>query len=61
MKILHQNGFTSEELMSYRPTIYLNTVNSAKAIVLAMRKINVDCINPLNKVRSFRLCTLTSG
>ncbi|KIM55445.1 hypothetical protein SCLCIDRAFT_1221134 [Scleroderma citrinum Foug A] len=49
MKIIHQNGFTNEELMGYRPTIYRNTVDSAQAIVLAMRKINVDCISPLNR------------
>ena len=58
MKIIHQNGFTNEELMSYRPTIYRNTVDSAQAIVLAMRKINVDCISPLNRVRFTCLCTL---
>lgn len=51
MKIIHQNGFTNEELMSFRPTIYRNTLDSAQAIVLAMRKINVDCVNPLNRVR----------
>ena len=60
MKIIHQNGFTSEELMSYRPTIYRNTVDSAQAIVLAMRKINVDCISAPNKVRLFCLCTHTT-
>ncbi|KAI6117778.1 guanine nucleotide binding protein, alpha subunit [Pisolithus thermaeus] len=49
MKIIHQNGFTNEELMTYRPTIYRNTLDSAQAIVLAMRKINVDCVNPLNR------------
>lgn len=58
MKIIHQNGFTNEELMGYRPTIYRNTVDSAQAIVLAMRKINVDCISPLNRVRLACLCTL---
>lgn len=60
MKIIHQNGFTSEELMSYRPTIYRNTVDSAQAIVLAMRKINVDCISASNKVRLSCLCTHTT-
>lgn len=49
MKIIHQNGFTNEELMTFRPTIYRNTLDSAQAIVLAMRKINVDCANPLNR------------
>ena len=55
MKIIHQDGFTREELMSYRLTIYRNLLESAKNILLAMRKINVDCINPSNRVRQPRL------
>ena len=51
MKIIHQNGFTDEELMTYRPTIYRNTLDSAQTIVLAMRKIGLDCIDPNNRVR----------
>ena len=50
MKIIHQNGFTDEELMTYRPTIYRNTLDSAQAIVLAMRKIGLDCVDPNNRV-----------
>ena len=34
MKIIHQNGFT----------------NSAQTIVLAMRKIGLDCVDPNNRV-----------
>ncbi|KAG6333934.1 hypothetical protein ID866_5156 [Astraeus odoratus] len=49
MKIIHQGGFTDDELMTFRPIIYRNTLDSAQAIVLAMRKINVDCTNPLNR------------
>lgn len=58
MKIIHQNGFTDEELMSYRPTIYRNTLDSAQAIVLAMRKIGLDCVEPSNRVSltSFAWC-----
>ena len=50
MKIIHQNGFSTEELMSYRSMIYRNTLDSAQAIVLAIRKINLDCVHPLNRV-----------
>ncbi|KAG9225536.1 hypothetical protein CCMSSC00406_0003039 [Pleurotus cornucopiae] len=42
MKIIHQNGFTKDELESYRPIIYKNVLDSAQAIVLAMRKIGVE-------------------
>lgn len=51
MKIIHQNGFTNEELMTFRPTIYRNTLDSAQAIVLQMRNMNVECITPANRVR----------
>jgi guanine nucleotide-binding protein G(i) subunit alpha len=50
MKIIHQDGFTRDELLSYRPIIYKNVVDSAQAIVLAMRKIGVDCLLPENRV-----------
>ena len=50
MKIIHQNGFTQEELLTYRMTIYRNLVDSAQAIILAMRKIGVECETPCNRV-----------
>ncbi|KAG8220568.1 guanine nucleotide binding protein, alpha subunit [Butyriboletus roseoflavus] len=55
MKIIHQGGFTDEELMTYRPTIYRNTLDSAQAIVLAMRKIGLDCVDPNNRVNADRI------
>jgi guanine nucleotide-binding protein G(i) subunit alpha len=50
MKIIHQDGFSIEELLSYRPIIYKNVLDSAQAIVLAMRKLGVACILPANAV-----------
>jgi len=55
MKIIHQNGFTDSERMTFRPTIYRNTLDSAQAIVLAMRKINVDCVDPTNQANADRI------
>ncbi|KZP19910.1 guanine nucleotide-binding protein alpha-3 subunit [Athelia psychrophila] len=49
MKIIHQDGFTHGELMTYRMTIYRNLVESAQAIVEAMHKIGVDCETPANR------------
>ena len=51
MKIIHQNGYTPEELMTFRTTIYKNLLESAHHIILAMRKIGCDCVNPSNRVR----------
>ena len=50
IKILHQGGFTNDELMAYRPTIYQNTLDSAQAIVLAMRKLGLHYVDPNNRV-----------
>jgi guanine nucleotide-binding protein subunit alpha len=51
MKIIHQNGFSREELLSYRSIIYKNVLDSAQDIIGAMRKIGVDCQLPENRVR----------
>ncbi|KAG1849036.1 heterotrimeric G protein alpha subunit [Suillus subluteus] len=55
MKIIHQNGFTKNELMTFRPTIYRNTLNSAQAIVLQMRNMNVVCVMPANQTFAERI------
>lgn len=38
MKIIHQNGYTKEELMNWRMTVYRNVVQSAQAIVNALNQ-----------------------
>ncbi|KAG1722717.1 heterotrimeric G protein alpha subunit [Suillus lakei] len=55
MKIIHQNGFTKNELMMFRPTIYRNTLDSAQAIVIQMRNINVECVKPVNRTFAERI------
>ena len=42
MKIIHQEGFTPEELTSYRPIVYKNVLESAHALIIAMRKLDVE-------------------
>ena len=49
MKIIHQNGYSDEELLSFRPTIFRNLIDSAQDIVLAMRKLGVDPALPENR------------
>lgn len=51
MKIIHQNGYTPEELMLYRLTVIKNLVDSAQAIVLALRKFKLEPEVPDNRVR----------
>ncbi|KAG1734502.1 heterotrimeric G protein alpha subunit [Suillus lakei] len=55
MKIIHQNGFTKNELMAFRSTIYRNTLDSAQAIVLQMRNMNVECVTPANRILAERI------
>ncbi|CAO0790773.1 unnamed protein product [Mucor circinelloides] len=38
MKIIHQNGYTKDELMNWRVTVYRNLIQSAQAIVNALNQ-----------------------
>ncbi|ORX48301.1 heterotrimeric G protein alpha subunit [Hesseltinella vesiculosa] len=40
IKIIHQHGYTKPELYSWRPTIYQNVLESALALVRAMKKFS---------------------
>ncbi|KAL1599874.1 Guanine nucleotide-binding protein alpha-2 subunit [Paraconiothyrium brasiliense] len=41
MKIIHQNGYTQEELAMYRLTIYKNVIDCAKALIGAMHQFEI--------------------
>ncbi|WVQ77868.1 guanine nucleotide-binding protein subunit alpha [Cryptococcus sp. DSM 104548] len=42
MKIIHQNGYSKDELLTYRGIVHKNVLDSAQALIMAMRKIGVD-------------------
>lgn len=42
MKIIHQNGFTPNELLMYRLTVIKNLIDSAQAVVLALRRFSLE-------------------
>ncbi|KAI9736102.1 MAG: Guanine nucleotide-binding protein alpha-2 subunit [Claussenomyces sp. TS43310] len=48
MKIIHQNGYTVDELALYRLTIYKNLIDCAKALIGAMRQFGIKVTNPEN-------------
>jgi guanine nucleotide-binding protein G(i) subunit alpha len=48
MKIIHQNGYTVDELALYRLTIYKNLIDCAKALIGAMRQFGIEPTNPAN-------------
>ena len=49
MKIIHQNGYTVDELALYRHTIYKNVIDCAKALIGAMRQFEIEVGNPQNQ------------
>lgn len=49
MKIIHQNGYTMDELALYRLTIYKNLIDCSKALIGAMRQFDIQCKNPANE------------
>lgn len=48
MKIIHQNGYTVDELALYRHTIYKNLIDCAKALIGAMRQFDIEVENSEN-------------
>ncbi|KAG0206249.1 Guanine nucleotide-binding protein alpha-2 subunit [Mortierella sp. GBA30] len=49
MKVIHQGGYTREELATFRLTIYKNLIDSAQCLVLAMEKLRLEFSKPENK------------
>jgi len=42
MKIIHLKGYSEEELYNYRPTIFKNLMECAKAVIHAMRQFEIE-------------------
>jgi guanine nucleotide-binding protein G(i) subunit alpha len=42
MKIIHQNGYTQDELALYRLTIYKNLIDCMKALIGAMHQFEIE-------------------
>lgn len=49
MKIIHLKGYSQEELANYRPTVYKNLLECAKALVGAMRQFDIEPVLEENK------------
>jgi guanine nucleotide-binding protein G(i) subunit alpha len=49
MKIIHQNGYSRDELAMYRHTIFKNLIDCAKALIGAMRQFEVEVEDPQNR------------
>lgn len=42
MKIIHLKGYSQAELYTYRPTVYKNLIECAKAVINAMRQFEIE-------------------
>jgi guanine nucleotide-binding protein G(i) subunit alpha len=50
MKIIHQNGYSREELLAFRPLIWKNLLESGRDVVQALAKFDLQPLSPSNKV-----------
>ena len=46
MKVIHQGGYSPEELATFKSTIYSNLVDSAQCLILAMEKMGLEPSKP---------------
>lgn len=49
MKIIHQNGYSAEDLARHRHTIYKNLMDSIKSVIGAMYQFELMPENPENE------------
>ncbi|KAJ2904384.1 Guanine nucleotide-binding protein alpha-3 subunit [Zalerion maritima] len=57
MKIINLKGYSDEELFNYRPTIFKNLIECAKAVITAMENFDIVPTNTENKTYSEFLLT----
>lgn len=49
MKIIHLKGYSEDELYNYRPTVFKNLVECAKAVITAMQQFDIEPQNEENR------------
>ncbi|XP_007459499.1 PREDICTED: guanine nucleotide-binding protein G(o) subunit alpha isoform X3 [Lipotes vexillifer] len=60
MKIIHEDGFSGEDVKQYKPVVYSNTIQSLAAIVRAMDTLGIEYGDKERKERG-RQCWVTCG
>lgn len=45
-RIIHENGYSPEECLQYRPVVHNNTIQSLLAIIRAMGQLRIDFSHP---------------
>lgn len=55
MKIIHQDGYTHEERIEFRPTIWKNLLETSRSVVQVLRMLDAKLATLASKVRRFRI------
>ena len=55
MKIIHQDGYTREELIEFRPTIWKHLLETARSVVQVLRASHAEPATLPSEVRHFRV------
>ncbi|ORY26346.1 G-protein alpha subunit [Naematelia encephala] len=55
MKIIHQDGYSKEELLNFRMVVHKNVLDSAQALIMAMRKLGLDPDESVNRSYADRI------
>ncbi|KNE64092.1 hypothetical protein AMAG_09154 [Allomyces macrogynus ATCC 38327] len=58
MKIIHQSGYTRQELLNYRSTIFANTMDSIRVLVESIRLLQLDYELDENRMHAARFMEL---
>ncbi|XP_006882581.1 PREDICTED: guanine nucleotide-binding protein G(o) subunit alpha isoform X5 [Elephantulus edwardii] len=61
MKIIHEDGFSGEDVKQYKPVVYSNTIQSLAAIVRAMDTLGIEYGDKERKDRARRIDALSCG
>ncbi|GAA5823634.1 hypothetical protein JCM3770_000704 [Rhodotorula araucariae] len=55
MKLIYQHGYTRDEMLLFRLTIHKNILDSAQALVLAMRRFKLEPVEEVNREYADRI------
>ncbi|XP_077787881.1 guanine nucleotide-binding protein G(o) subunit alpha isoform X3 [Podarcis muralis] len=60
MKIIHEDGFSGEDVKQYKPVVYSNTIQSLAAIVRAMDTLGVEYGDKERRADAKMVCDVVS-
>ncbi|KAK3600896.1 hypothetical protein CHS0354_019249 [Potamilus streckersoni] len=61
MKIIHNDGFSKDELLSFKPAVLDNLVSSMKYVLTGMGLLRINLENPKNKYHAQNILTCNTS